>query len=55
VKGGAFYGYKLHIAICTRTELPLAWTVKAANEPEQAEVPGLLTACWDAASRRAWL
>ena len=41
-KGGAFYGYKLHLAICTRTELPLAWTVKAANEPEQAEVGGLL-------------
>lgn len=30
------------MAICTRTELPLAWTVKAANEPERAEVPGLL-------------
>ena len=37
-KGGAFYGYKLHMAICTATELPLAWTVRAANEPEQAEV-----------------
>lgn len=43
-KGGAFYGYKLHLAICTRTELPLAWTVKAANEPEQDMVPGLLDA-----------
>jgi transposase, IS5 family len=41
-KGGAFYGYKLHMAICTKTELPLAWTVKAANEPEQDEVGGLL-------------
>lgn len=41
-KGGAFYGYKLHMAICTKTELPLAWTVRAANEPEQAEVAGLL-------------
>jgi hypothetical protein len=41
-KGGAFYGYKLHAAICTKTELPLAWTVKAANEPEQDEVGGLL-------------
>jgi len=41
-KGGAFYGHKLHAAICTRTELPLAWTVKAANEPEQGMVPGLL-------------
>jgi Transposase domain (DUF772) len=25
-KGGAYYGYKLHMAICTQTELPLAWT-----------------------------
>lgn len=41
-KGGAFYGFKLHMAICTQTELPLAWTVRAANEPEQGEVPGLL-------------
>jgi transposase len=41
-KGGAFYGYKLHAAICTRTELPVAWTVKAANEPEQEEVGALL-------------
>jgi len=43
-KGGAFYGYKVHAAICTTTELPLAWTVKAANESEQDMVPGLLDA-----------
>jgi IS5 family transposase len=41
-KGGAFYGYKLHCAVDTATELPVAWTVRAANEPEQAEVGGLL-------------
>jgi hypothetical protein len=41
-KGGALNAYNLHAAICTQTELPLAWTVRAANEPEQAEVPGLL-------------
>jgi transposase, IS5 family len=41
-KGGAYYGYKLHLAICTKTELPLAWTVKAANESEQDMVGGLL-------------
>ena len=40
-KGGAFYGYKLHCAVDTATELPVAWTVRAADEPEQAEV-GLL-------------
>jgi transposase, IS5 family len=43
-KGGAFFGYKLHLAVCTRTELPLAWIVKAANESEQEMVPGLLDA-----------
>ena len=41
-KGGAFYGYKLHCAVDTATELPLAWTVKAAKESEQAEVGALL-------------
>lgn len=49
-KGGAFFGYKLHAAICTRTELPLAWTVMAANESEQGEVGGLL----DTAVRRGF-
>jgi hypothetical protein len=43
-KGGAFYGYKLHAVVDTATELPIAWTVKAANEPEQGEVAGLLDA-----------
>ncbi len=43
-KGGAYYGYKLHCAVDTATELPVAWTVRAANEPEQAEVGGLLDA-----------
>jgi Transposase DDE domain len=41
-KGGAFYGHKLHCVVDTTTDLPLAWTVRAANEPEQGEVPGLL-------------
>jgi Transposase DDE domain len=41
-KGGAFYGYKLHMAICAQTELPLAWTVGAANDPERSEVASLL-------------
>jgi transposase, IS5 family len=41
-KGGAFYGYKLHCAVDTATELPFSWSVKAANEPEQDEVGGLL-------------
>ncbi len=34
-KGGGFYGYKIHAAVCTRTGLPLAWQVETAarNEP----------------------
>lgn len=43
-KGGAYYGYKIHASVCTTTDLPLAWTVEAANEPEQEQVPGLLDA-----------
>jgi Transposase DDE domain/Transposase domain (DUF772) len=33
-QAGSFYGYKLHLAVDTATELPLAWTVEtgAANE-----------------------
>jgi hypothetical protein len=33
-KGGGFYGYRVHAAVCSRTDLPVAWTVEtaAANE-----------------------
>src|SRR5919201_1873101 len=34
-KGGGFYGYKVHAAVCTRTGLPLAWSVETAREVEQ--------------------
>jgi hypothetical protein len=30
-KGGGFYGYKLHAAVCTITGLPLAWRAESAN------------------------
>ena len=33
-KGGGFYGYKLHLAACTRTGLPLAWEVRTAREAD---------------------
>jgi IS5 family transposase len=33
-KGGGYYGYKLHAAVCTRTGLPLAWEVRTAREAE---------------------
>lgn len=33
-KGGGFYGFKLHLAACTATGLPVAWHVESANEAE---------------------
>jgi Transposase DDE domain len=33
-KGGGFYGYRLHAAVCTTTGLPLAWEVRSARENE---------------------
>ena len=43
-KGGGFYGYKLHAAMCARTDLPVAWTVKTARTHESSVVSDLLTA-----------
>jgi len=33
-KGGGFYGYKVHAAVCAVTGLPLAWTVETAGAAE---------------------
>lgn len=33
-KGGGFYGYKVHAAVCATTGLPLAWDVRSAREAE---------------------
>jgi hypothetical protein len=33
-KGGGFYGYRLHMAVCSKTDLPLAWTVETAKANE---------------------
>ncbi|MGN6216324.1 MAG: transposase [Solirubrobacterales bacterium] len=33
-KGGGFYGYKLQLACCTKTGLPVAWQVETAKENE---------------------
>jgi hypothetical protein len=33
-KGGGFYGYKLHMAVCTETELPIAWQVETGRRQE---------------------
>jgi hypothetical protein len=41
-KGGGFYGYKLNMAVCTRTDLPLAWQVETARRHESLFVAPLL-------------
>lgn len=33
-KGGGFYGYRIHAAVCTLTGLPLAWEVRTAKDNE---------------------
>jgi hypothetical protein len=30
-KGGGFYGYRVHAAVCARTGLPIAWRVETAR------------------------
>jgi len=47
-KGGGFYGYRLHAAVCTATDLPVAWTVETARDHETLSVAPLL----DTAKRR---
>lgn len=47
-KGGGFYGYKVHAAVDTQTELPVAWVVTSARESETHHVGPLV----DAARRR---
>ena len=41
-KGGGFYGFKLHAAVCTRTGLPVAWETHTAHDAEVPVVPALL-------------
>jgi IS5 family transposase len=41
-KGGGFYGYRLHMAVCSKTDLPLAWTVETARTHETLSVAPLL-------------
>jgi len=33
-KGGGYYGYKVHAAVCASSGLPLAWTVETASAAE---------------------
>jgi len=41
-KGGGYYGYKVHAAVCTRTGLPVAWRTRTASESEYESVEPLL-------------
>ncbi|MDQ3155104.1 MAG: transposase [Actinomycetota bacterium] len=41
-KGGGFYGYKVHAAVCTKTDLPIAWRVETASASEYEHMPSLL-------------
>jgi hypothetical protein len=41
-KGGGFYGYRLHMAVCANTDLPLAWTVETGRVSETPTVAPLL-------------
>jgi hypothetical protein len=41
-KGGGYYGYKLHAAVCAKTELPVAWKVETARTHEAALADDLL-------------
>lgn len=41
---GSFYGYKLHLAACARTGLPVAWRIETARRNESLYVAPLLDA-----------
>lgn len=41
-KGGGFYGYRLHLATCAKTDLPLAWRVETGKAHEVPTVAPLL-------------
>ena len=47
-KGGGFYGYRLHAAVCSATDLPVAWTVETGKANETPFVASLI----DTARRR---
>lgn len=43
-KGGGFYGYKIHAAVCARTDLPITWEVATARDHEARYAEPLLEA-----------
>src|SRR5437763_865349 len=45
--GGSFYGWKIHAAVCARTDLPLAWRIETAKATELSALESLLDAVHD--------
>jgi hypothetical protein len=43
-KGGGFFGYKVHAAVCTRTGLPMSWQVASGRHHESNYAAPLLDA-----------
>jgi hypothetical protein len=43
-KGGGFYGYKIDMAVCTATGLPLVWQTRTARHHESLFVAPMLDA-----------
>ena len=43
-RGGGFYGFKIDLAACSRTGLPLAWNVRSARNAEAPAAAPLLDA-----------
>jgi len=43
-RGGGFYGYRLHAAVCTATGLPVAWDVATGRAHESTFIASLLDA-----------
>jgi Transposase DDE domain len=43
-KGGGFYGYRIHAAVCVRTGLPVSWEVASANAHESTFTAPLIDA-----------
>ncbi len=43
-RGGGFYGYRLHAAVCTKTGLPIAWEVATGKANETLFVADLIDA-----------
>ena len=41
-KGGGFYGYKLHMAACAVTGLPVAWVADTGKAADMRHVAGLI-------------